>query len=49
MEACAPFRVTEIAAAAEANRAAAHGSLPSSNATAKAPLKQSPAPTVSMA
>ena len=39
----------EMAAAAEANRAAAHGSLPSSSATAKAPLKQSPAPTVSTA
>src|SRR5580698_5630506 len=49
MEACAPRRVTEMAAAADANRAAAHGSLPSSNATAKAPLKQSPAATVSTA
>ena len=49
MEACAPCRVTEMAAAAEAKRAAAQGFLPSSSATANAPLKQSPAPTESMA
>ena len=46
MEACAPRRVTEMAAAAEANRAAWNASRPSSRAAANAPLKQSPAPTV---
>src|SRR6202021_4330769 len=49
IEAAAPLRVTQIAAAALANRAAAQGSLPSRSATANAPLKQSPAATVSMA
>ncbi len=49
IDSCAPRLVTEMAAAAEAKRAAANGSLPSSSATAKAPLKQSPAATVSIA
>jgi len=38
MEACAPLRVTEMAAAAEAKRAARPRSLPSMSATRKAPL-----------
>src|ERR1700692_2237453 len=36
IEACAPRRVTEMAAAAEANRAASHGSFPSSSAAPSA-------------
>ena len=45
----APLRVVDIAAATEAKRIAAGKASPSVNATARAPLKQSPAPTVSMA
>ena len=43
----APLRVVEMAAAAEAKRIAAGNARPSVIAAASAPLKQSPAPTVS--
>lgn len=49
IEACAPTRVTEIAAAAFAHSSAAGTSRPSASATASAPLKTSPAAVVSLA
>ena len=49
MDGCAPGRVTEIDAAATAKRIASQMDLPSPNLAAKAPEKQSPAPTVSIA
>jgi hypothetical protein len=49
IDAWAPMRVTDIAAAAFANRSAASSSLPSVNATANAPLKVSPAAVASRA
>ena len=49
MDDCAPGRVTEMAAAATAKRIACSRDLPSATAAAKAPEKQSPAPTVSIA
>ena len=48
-EACAPNLVTEIAAALLANRIASFISFECDNATAKAPLKISPAAVVSTA
>ena len=48
-DSAAPCLVTEIAAAALAKAKASTGDLPSPNATAKAPLKVSPAPVVSTA
>ena len=49
MEGWAPWRVTEMAATAEAYLTLATGSLPRSSAVAKAPLKASPAAVVSTA
>ena len=49
MEGWAPWRVTEMAATAEANLTLATGSLPRRSAVAKAPLKASPAAVVSTA
>ena len=49
MEACAPARVTEIAAAAFAHNSAAAIPPPSASPTANAPLKTSPAAVVSLA
>src|SRR5437867_4066796 len=49
MDDCAPGRVTEIDAAATAKRIAYSRDFPSATAAAKAPEKQSPAPTVSIA
>src|SRR5882762_10325075 len=45
----APGRVTEIAATADAHEALLSGSCPFSSATARAPLKASPAAVVSTA
>src|SRR5690348_7422780 len=49
IEDCAPGCLTESEAAALAKRTLVAGLLPSSSATAKAPLKASPAAVVSMA
>src|SRR5688572_14656822 len=49
MEGCAPNLVTEMEAAATAKRLACSMRIPSANAAANAPAKQSPAPTVSIA
>src|SRR6187401_1818745 len=48
MEACAPMRVTEMEAATQANLTASSNDSFSDNATANAPLKQSPAAVVSI-
>ncbi len=48
MDACAPFLVTDNAAAILANLAASDKLLPSDKATANAPQKVSPAATVSI-
>src|SRR6202167_3411987 len=49
MEGCAPIRVTEMAATAEAYRAACTGAAPERRLTAKPALKASPAAVVSTA
>jgi hypothetical protein len=49
IDGCAPCRVTEMAATAEANLTLAIGSLPRRRAVAKAPLNASPAAVVSTA
>ena len=49
MDAAAPFLVTEIAADLFANSQDSFNDLPSNKEKAKAPMKQSPEPTVSMA
>jgi hypothetical protein len=49
MDGCAPHRVTDMAATADAQVALSIGSLPCSIAAAKAPLNASPAPVVSIA